>query len=38
MPLTHNYLEQALVGMREELPNCAELTQVNHPGQAIGKT
>ena len=34
--IEHNYLEQALVGMRDELPKSAELTQASQPGYAIG--
>jgi hypothetical protein len=34
--IEHNYLEQALVGVRDELPKSAELTQASQPGYAIG--
>ena len=34
--IEHNYLEQALVGMADELPKCMELTQANSADAAIG--
>jgi hypothetical protein len=34
--IEHNYLEQALVGMAEELPRTLALTQANLPDTAIG--
>ena len=34
--IDHNYLEQALVGLADELPKCAALTQANFLDTAIG--
>lgn len=34
--LEHNYLEQALVGMADELPKSVALTQTNFADAAIG--
>jgi hypothetical protein len=34
--IEHNYLDQALVGMHDELPKCVELTQANQPAHAMG--
>jgi hypothetical protein len=34
--IEHNYLEQALVSMADDLPECMALTQVNLPDTAVG--
>jgi hypothetical protein len=34
--IEHNYLEQALIGMADELPKSVALTQANLPDAAIG--
>ncbi len=34
--IEQNYLEQALVGVTDELPKCVELTRMHLPEQALG--